>query len=153
MTVPPQDSGDATRISASPSQPVNRNCDYIPHPDGVHEMVIRVASVEAVNDLLAQFSVMYAATLGQERQLILIQDQTKTGLPLTALFPRMRNWLREHPLHPNPRVAVLFGHNNLIGMLGSFLGSMGISPRRVRMWKPNQREAAIAWLLDGDAQR
>jgi hypothetical protein len=144
MTQPPPAAPDAANKSTPPT---NEGCEYIPHPDGIHEMIIKVSRAETVDEMLLKFNVMYETTRHEDRQLILIFDQTKTGLPFMALFPRLRAWLRQHPMHPNPRVAVLFGYNNLIGTLAGFLSSIGISPRRITMWKPNQREQAIAWLL------
>ncbi|MDX1995257.1 MAG: STAS/SEC14 domain-containing protein [bacterium] len=110
-----------------------------------HEFVFHKPSRQVVDEWLAQLEILRAARQPGEPFLMLV-DSTVGIVPLTYAFQRGRSFADRFPQRQSSRIALLID-NTFISIVNSFIQMLRSSTEIVRLFRPDQREEAIAWLL------
>jgi hypothetical protein len=110
-----------------------------------HEFVFHKPSRQVVDEWLAQLEILRAARQPGDPFLMLV-DSTVGIVPLTYAFQRGRSFADRFPQRQSSRIALLID-NTFISIVNSFIQMLRSSTETVRLFRPDQREEAIAWLL------
>lgn len=121
--------------------------DYVQHPDGVHEIIYNEVSREAVDQYMTHFDNIMAITPKDEVLRLLSNGSLVVEMqPISYMMSRFRNVMQKYPQRPAVRVAILYGSVRFIDLVNGLFRMFVRGRDKMRFFKAEQREEAIAWL-------
>jgi hypothetical protein len=122
-------------------------CEYHVLENGIHEFVMLEFSRVGV-DAFAEKIIAMNATLSPDAAVPLLIDSSRGTQPVNYLMTRMREINRTSPrFEERGRIALIHQPGVIVAIVDSM---MRIFPAvRVRIFSPDEREAAIHWLQHG----
>ena len=78
-------------------------CDYILHPNGIHEFIFREESKRAIDFWLAETERIYQTAPSDKRVLFILDGSDFENLPLSYSFPRIKALNAQYPQRPPSR--------------------------------------------------
>ncbi len=121
--------------------------EYIYHPDGIHEIIYNEVSREAVDQYMNHFDYIISIT-PKDQTLLLLSNGTKVVemQPVTYMMSRFRAVMQKYPQRPAIRVAILYGSVRFIDLVNGLFRMFVRGRDRMRFFKAEERDEAIAWL-------
>lgn len=122
-------------------------CAYRRLDNGIHEFVFAESSRASFDVFIDQLDDITQATPPHEKLYTLL-DWRQSGMPpLRYAFQRSQTFVKRYPHHSGGRTAFLYRSGTLISLVQSFVDVLH-SKAQARFFVGDQREAAIAWLLE-----
>lgn len=119
-------------------------CIYRVLDNGIHEFVLLEFSRAGVDDFVSAVEAMNTA-LPPEIPRPLLVDSRGGVQPLSYLFARLRSIPQGEGAHGRSRLALLIETGMMVTIIS---GMVRIFPRlNVRFFQPDQRQAALDWLV------
>lgn len=133
-------------MSTNTIKPTRTRCSFQVLASGIYEFTMAESSREAVDEL---FEIM--EELGQRHSLNVgggtLLDSSVGIQPLNYIFARFRAFAKEHPSEQNSsKLAMLIPANPLLQALDLMMRAFPFV--KTRIFRPEQREAALRWLLE-----
>lgn len=125
-------------------------CEYRLLEQGIHNYVIRGTSREHADAFIAYMDQLYTAQTGSGPTLCLLTECVEGILPLTYTMGELKKLINKFPKAPRTRTAIIVRDSPMASMMETLIRLLKIRNTRVRYFRPQQREAAIEWLLQED---
>jgi hypothetical protein len=128
--------------------PADCACTYTHHDTGIHEFRMTEASRRGWDGFLDSISAIIKAQT-ERRTLLVLLDSTVGTPPLRYITNRAPSWTAEHPDRPAMHIAILYDDSVLFTFADMVM--KGLRRRRdssARFFRSDQRDQAIAWLLE-----
>lgn len=127
---------------------VRAYCQYRVLANGVHEFIMQESSRAAVDDFIDALEEMVTLIPPGTAAPMLLNSVVGIQ-PISYIFGRVRDLTRKYPPPPpgqRSKIAMMFKPNILIDTIDMMMRSF---PNvKVRFFKPDEREAALAWLIE-----
>jgi hypothetical protein len=125
-------------------------CSYILHDNGIHEFILMEATRRGVDQLVELINQLYDKTTPDETVYEIIEF--RGGMPpISYAVQRAREQLARYPKMPKLRAVILYDTDLFISFiipLANVIFSR-VNNLNVKYYPKSNREAAIAWLLQG----
>jgi hypothetical protein len=109
--------------------------------DGIHYFTVFDFSRAGTEDFINAILAMYVSPDVGKPVLV---DSSRGGMPVGYMIRRFRELYQSTPKPPPFKIAVLHQPSMIIGMIEGM--TRLFTRTRVRLFKANEREAALAWL-------
>jgi hypothetical protein len=120
--------------------------EYISHSEGIHEIIQYESSRESSDAVFDRMEAIFADSTEGECVRILFDLQHSGMPPMRYSFGRSQNFLKQLKSGTRFRAALIHETGTMVALANSFLNLL--SKRMTgRFFAPEEREAAIAWLL------
>jgi hypothetical protein len=115
--------------------------------DKTYEIVFHRSSNAAVDEWMAHVERLHAGLTAADTARWLL-DASQTGdLPMLHVLRRSQEYVRAHPDRPMTRTATLYRGGSVRLLLNFTRWMQGSRREQARFFTPDEREAALAWLL------
>ena len=123
--------------------------EYHVHENGIQEYIFLEATHEAVDSWMDTAIELTRPFAAGDVVCYLIAFPAKELIPLMHTVTRIEAALKERPLHPTVRVAILHPPGYVVSMMEAFVKLLRLGSKdAVRFFAFSQREIAIRWLLE-----
>lgn len=124
---------------------------YRPHDTGIHEFVFTESNHAVVDQWLAQSEQSVRALAPDAPYLLLLNHQTSDTIPLMYAVERIQAMIRnEANPYPRTRVAILHPRHFMVSIISAFARLLPGEQTSVHFFPMEEREKAIAWLLEAE---
>lgn len=120
---------------------------YLAHLN-IHQFTVYVSHRDSVDELLGGMTSLYERFTPHDPVYMLMDYRPSGVLPLAYSFSQTRRWIRQLPVHPPARVALVYGEETqLLGMITRFLKTMQMGHLTASFFGGESAyEDALAWL-------
>ncbi|MCU0512547.1 MAG: STAS/SEC14 domain-containing protein [Anaerolineae bacterium] len=125
--------------------PSRTRCRYTVLENGVHEFVMTEISREGVDEFIAALESM-AASLPPGSIAPVLFDSRVGRQPVNYMMNRLRPFMKQHrSAGKSGKMAMIYAPSAMINTVDALL-RLVVPNLRVRFFKPEERDAALAWL-------
>jgi hypothetical protein len=126
-------------------------CEYIVHPNGIHEFIFHEESRRALDVWLEHTEHIYQTAPPDKRVLFILDGSACENLPLSYSFPRIKALNARYPNKPPSRGVLIYSSGIMNSIIGAFtrLSSRGAKDES-RFYHKSKRDEAIKWLLEAE---
>lgn len=123
--------------------------DYILHENGIHEIIYNEVSRGAVDAYMNHFDQIMAITPKGQKLRLLSNGAFVTEMqPISYMMSRFRGVMQKYPQRPSVRVAVLYGSVRFLDLVNGLFRIFVHGRDAMRFFKAEERDEAVAWLLE-----
>lgn len=129
------------------SEQTRTRCIYTVLENGVHEMVMTESSRLAVDEFIEVLVELTDKTYDKQESVLILFD-TRVGVqPINYVFSRVQGLTKQYkPTGQTTKLAMIMQSNALIKTIEALMHMLRFL--RVRFFSPQDRDKAIAWLLE-----
>lgn len=123
--------------------------DYVKHDNGIHEIIYNEVSRDAVDVYMTHFDQIMSITPKEDKMRLLSNGAFVTEMqPISYMMSRFRGVMQKHQQRASVRVAVLYGSARFLDLVNGLFRMFVRGRDSMRFFKAEQRDEAIAWLLE-----
>jgi hypothetical protein len=125
-------------------------CEYRVFDNGIHEFIIKGSSREHADAFMSHLDHIYATHTGSNATVRMLSENKQGILPMSYIMSQIKRLMEKYPNTAPTRAAIILPDSPMTSILDTFIRLLRVRQNKVRYYKPQQREAAIEWLLRND---
>lgn len=123
-------------------------CDYVVHPNGIHEIIYNEVSHAAVDQCVAYFEQSLLSTPPEGKVMIMTNGtRVKAMQPVAYLMRQFRALAKRNNHGPEMRIVILYDKAVTASALNGLFRAFVRGRDQMRMFKFTERDAAMEWML------